>query len=117
MEDFEEEPEVAGLQASPGTSPVPLPMESRLAACTFWMTFAEEQFEKIYWSDEKWLVLQQVPKTKNTMTCTLENPNQVVACKKAHSAKVMAWVGIVDRQVPVHWFERSVDGTTYLAML
>ena len=35
----------------------------------------------------------------------LENPDVVVPCNKAHGAKVMAWVGIVDGQVlPVHWF-------------
>ena len=39
----------------------------------------------------------------------LENPDVVVPCKKAHGAKVMAWVGIVDGQVlPVHWFSGSV---------
>ena len=35
-------------------------------------------------------------------------------CNKAHGAKVMAWVGIVDGQVlPVHWFQGSVDGLTW----
>ena len=47
-----------------------------------------------------------------------ENPNTVVQCKKAHGAKVMAWVGMVDGKVlPVYWFEGSVDGEAYLDML
>ena len=96
----------------------PANMESRLAACTFWLGFAEEQFERILWSDEKWFVLHQAPSRKNDMVWAPENPHIVVPCKKAHGAKVMAWVGIVDGQVlPVHWFEGSVDGPTYLAML
>ena len=96
----------------------PLNMESRLAACTFWLNFTEEQFERILWSDEKWFVLNQAPSRKNDVMWGPENPNQVVACKKAHGAKVMAWVGIVDGVVlPVHWFEGSVDGPTYLGML
>ena len=52
------------------------------------------------------------------MVWGLENPDVVVPCKKAHGAKVMAWVGIVDGQVlPVHWFSGSVDDPTYLEML
>ena len=47
-----------------------------------------------------------------------ENPNTVLQCEKAHGAKVMAWVGMVDGKVlPVHWFEGSVDGDVYLDML
>ena len=55
---------------------------------------------------------------KNDVIWGPENPNQVVPCKKAHGAKVMAWVGIVDGKVlPVHWFQGSVDGPSYLGML
>ena len=53
---------------------------------------------------EKWFVLNQAPNSKKDVMWGPENPNRVVACKKAHGAKVMAWVGIVDGQIlPVHW--------------
>ena len=85
-------------------------MESRLAACNFWLTFAEEQFERILWSDEKWFVLEQAPSGKNDVFWAPMNPNVVVPCKKAHGAKAMAWVGILDgKALPVHWFQGSVD--------
>ena len=42
----------------------------------------------------------------------------VASCRKAHGAKVMAWVGMVDGKVlPVHWFQGSVDAAAYLEML
>ena len=82
----------------------PANKESRLAACMFWLTFTEEWFEKVCWSDEKWFVLHQSPNCKNDVKWAPENPNTVVQCKKAHGAKVMAWVGMVDGKVlPVHW--------------
>ena len=65
-------------------------MESRLAACTFWLTFTEQQFERILWSDEKWFVLEQAPSKKNDVVWAPVNPNNVVQCKKSHGAKVMA---------------------------
>ena len=96
----------------------PANKESRLAACQFWLTFPEEQFEQILWSDEKWFVLRQAPSRKNDVIWAPENPRTVVECKKSHGAKVMAWVGIVDGQLlPVHWFEGNVDSETYLHML
>ena len=96
----------------------PLNMEARLAACSFWLTFTEEQFERIIWSDEKWFVLHQSPNRKNDVFWGPEGTENVVACKKAHGAKVMTWAGMVDKRVlPIHWFEGSVDSAAYLAML
>ena len=93
-------------------------MDSRLAACRFWISFPEAWFEKVLWSDEKWFVLNQSPNRKNEVIWAPENPNTVVQCKKAHGAKVMAWVGMIDGKVlPVHWFVGSVDGPAYLDML
>ena len=96
----------------------PNSMESRLAACSFWITHGEDWFERVIWTDEKWFSLIQAPNKKNTVHWAPENPHQVVQCKKAHGKKVMAWVGIIDgRCLPVHWFEGSVNGATYLEML
>lgn len=55
----------------------PTNMESRLAACNFWLTFTEEQFERILWSDEKWFVLHQAPNRKNDVRWGPADPNQV----------------------------------------
>ena len=96
----------------------PANKSARLAASEFFLSFSEEQFEKFLWSDEKWFVLNQAPNRKNDVVWGPEGTRNVVSCKKAHGAKVMAWVGIVDGQVlPVHWFQGSVDSSTYLSML
>ena len=96
----------------------PANMESRLIASNFFLTFTEEQLEKVLWSDEKWFVLHQAPNSQNDVIWGPANTRNVVPCKKAHQAKVMAWVGIVDGKVlPVHWFEGSVDSNKYLDML
>ena len=74
--------------------------------------------EQVIWSDEKWLMLQQAPNRKNVVYWAPMKPQKLVPYKKAHAAKVMAWVGIVDRRrLPVYWFEGSVTGGTYLEML
>ena len=96
----------------------PLNMEARLAACNFWLTFSEDQFEKILFSDEKWFVLHQSPNRKNDVFWGPEGTENLVACKKAPGAKVMAWAGLIDGKVlPIHWFEGSVNAASYLAML
>ena len=47
-----------------------------------------------------------------------EKTRNLVPCKKAHQAKVMAWVGIANgRVLPVYWFEGSVNSDKYLTML
>ena len=62
----------------------PANKESRLAACTFWLNFTEEQFER------EMVCSQPDPNSKEDVMWGPENPNQVVACKNAHGAKVMA---------------------------
>ena len=86
----------------------PANMESRLAACTFWLKFEEEWFQRVIWSDEKWFVLKQSPNKQICRHWAPSNPHTVIECKKAHDEKVMAWVGIVDgRILPVVWFQGS----------
>ena len=63
-------------------------------------------------------MLEQAPNKKNDVMWAPKDHNNVVPCKKAHGAKVMAWVGILDgRVLPVHWFQGSVDAKAYLEML
>jgi hypothetical protein len=84
----------------------------------FWLEHAEEWFERVLWSDEKWFVLTPTPNRKNVVHWCPSNPHNIVPCKKAHGEKVMAWVGIVDGKcLPVHWFEGSVNAESYLKML
>ena len=68
----------------------PANMESRLAASNFFLTFSEDQLEKVLWSDEKWFVLHQAPNRKNDVIWGPQNTRNVGGCKKAHQAKVMA---------------------------
>ena len=91
---------------------------SRLAASDFLLTFTLAQLERVLWSDEKWFVLHQAPNRKNDVVWGPEKTRNLVPCKKAHQAKVMAWVGIVNgRVLPVYWFEGSVTSNKYLTML
>ena len=93
----------------------PANKEARLSACQFWLTFSEEWFERVIWTDEKWFVLEQSPNSQNDRYWAPKNRHNVVECKKAHGAKVMAWVGIIDgRCLPVVWFNGSVNGEVYL---
>ena len=92
--------------------------QSRLSACNFWLTFPEEWFDKIIWTDEKWFLLEQAPHSKNDGYWAPSNQNEIVPCKKAHGAKVMAWVGIIDgRVLPIVWFEGSVNSDVYLDLV
>ena len=97
----------------------PAHMESRLSACTFWLTMEENWFSDcVLWSDEKWFVLHQSPNKQNSCRWAPFNPHELVQCKQQGGKKVMAWVGIVDGVVlPVYWFEGSVDSQQYLEML
>jgi hypothetical protein len=89
--------------------------ESRFTACTYWLTFEEEWFERVIWTDEKWFVLRQSPNRQVDRFWAPANPHELVESKQAHGAKVMAWVGIVDgRCLPVVWFTGSVNGDVYL---
>ena len=96
----------------------PANIEVRVAGSIFLLSFTEDQFERILWSDEKWFVLDQAPNRKNGVIWGPQNTRNVVPCKKAHGQKVMAWVGIIDGSVlPVHWFEGNVTSSSYLDML
>jgi hypothetical protein len=65
--------------------------------------------------DEKWFVLKQFPNRQNDRFLVPANLHELIECKQAHGAKVMAWVGIVDgRCLPVVWLEGSVNGKVYL---
>lgn len=88
---------------------------SRMAACSYWLTFNEDWFERVIWTDEKWFLLKQSPNKQVDRFWAPFNPHELVECKQAHASKVMAWVGIVDgRCLPVVWFDGSVNGDVYL---
>ena len=90
-------------------------MESRLAACSFWLTFDEIWFERVIWSDEKWFVLTNAPNRSHARYWAPYNPDNVIDCKKAHGQKVMCWAGFVDGAcLPIVWFEGSVNHNVYL---
>ena len=40
-------------------------IESRFSACSYWIQFDEEWFEKVIWTDEKCFVLHQAPNRQN----------------------------------------------------
>jgi hypothetical protein len=52
-------------------------MESRLSPCSFWLTFTEDWFEMVLWSDEKWFVLNQHPNRKNDCQWAPANPHNL----------------------------------------
>ena len=90
-------------------------MESRLAACSFWLTFDEIWFEQVIWSDEEWFVLTNAPNRSHARYWAHYNPDNVIDCKKAHGQKVMCWAGFVDGAcLPIVWFEGSVNHNVYL---
>ena len=53
----------------------PANKESRVAACTFWLNFTAEQFERVLCSDEKWFVLHQAPNRKNDVIWSPYSPD------------------------------------------
>ena len=57
-------------------------MESRLAACNFWLNLSEEEFERILWLDEKWLEMHRAPSRKNDVIVGSKDLNEVVTRKK-----------------------------------
>ena len=62
--------------------------------------------------------LKPHPNRKNEVHWSRTNPNNVYEVKDQGALKVMAWVGIVDGQVlPIHWFNSSVNGQSFLDML
>ena len=75
--------------------------------------------DKVFWSDEKWFVLHQHPKHQNDRYWAPCDPEVEVACKEQGGQKVMAWAGVVQGQVIIHWFSSNVlvNGERYLEML
>ena len=67
---------------------------SRLQACRFWLQHAEDWFERVLWSDEKWFVLMPAANTKNKVIWCPSNPHKIILCKKAHGEKVMGTDGV-----------------------
>ena len=48
----------------------------------------------------------------------MENPHNVEEVRVQGAKKVMAWAGFVDGKfLPIHWFEGSVNGESYIKML
>jgi hypothetical protein len=67
------------------------------------------------WTDRKLFLLKQAPNCHNDQYWAPMIQHKVIECKKAHGAKAMAWVGIIDgRCLPVVWFNGSVNGEVYL---
>ena len=94
---------------------------TRKKACEMFLKLAKETVgwqRKIIFSDEKWFSLKPHPNRKNDVYWSKTNPNNIHEVKDQGAVKIMAWVGIVDGQVlPVHWFQGSVTGQSYLDML
>ena len=89
--------------------------QSRMDACKFWLSFEEEWFERVIWSNEKWFVLNQSPHSQNDRYWSPVNRHELVECKKAHGEKATAWVSIIDgRCLSVVWFDWSVNGKVCL---
>ena len=65
----------------------PANKESRCAAFTFWLSFEEEWFQRVIWSDENWFVLKQSPNKQTYWHWALSNPRRLIECKKAHGKK------------------------------
>ena len=45
----------------------------RMDACIFWLTFEEEWFERLIWSNEKWFVLSQSLHSQNYILGTMQS--------------------------------------------
>lgn len=96
----------------------PAHVQSRLSACTYWIQFPEQWFERVIWTDEKWFVLQQAPNRQIDRFWAPVHPHHLIECKKTRGDKCMAWAGIVDGKcLPIVWFEGSVNGEVYLKLL
>ena len=89
--------------------------EGRVQFCDWLLSQPVGFCDKVVWSDEKWFVLLQAP-NRYWAPC---DPEVEVACKEQGGQKVMAWAGVVQGQVIIHWFPSnvSVNGERYLEML
>ena len=93
--------------------------EGRVQFCEWLLSQPVEFCDKVVWSDEKWFVLRQAPNRQNEPYWAPCDPEVEVACKEQGGQKVMAWAGVVQGQVLIHWFPNnvSVNGERYLEML
>ena len=71
------------------------------------------------WSDEKWFHLSQAPNKQNERYWAPFDPEIEEECCIQGGDKIMAWAGIVNGRVIIHWFdsEQSVNSKIYLEML
>ena len=71
------------------------------------------------WSDEKWSMLKQDANKQNERFWLPLDPEIERECRVQGGLKVMAWAGLVNGIVIIHWFDAntSVTGETYLDML
>ena len=65
-------------------------------ACHFWLTFEENWFQGVIWSDNKCFVLHQALNKQNDRYCAPAQPHNVNEFKKGYRKKEMAWVEMVD---------------------
>ena len=101
---------------------VPLSLAHKTARKTFceWLLEQPEGFERnVIWSDEKWFMLRQSPNKQNERYWYPLDPEIERESRVQGGLKVMAWAGLVNGKVLIHWFDAdvSVTGETYLEML
>ena len=79
-----------------------------------------EGFERnVIWSDEKWFMLRQSRNKQNERYWYPLDPEIERERRVQGGLKRMAWAGLVNGKVLIHWFDAdvSVTGETYLEML
>ena len=101
---------------------VPLSLAHKAARKTFCKCLLEqpEGFEEnVIWSDEKWFMLKQSPNKQNERFWYPFDPEIEREGRVQGGLNVMAWAGLVNGKVIIHWFDAnvSVNGETYLEML
>ena len=101
---------------------MPLSLAHKTARKTFceWLLEQPEGFERnVIWSDEKWFMLRQSPNKLNERYWYPLDPEIERESRVQGGLKVMAWAGLVNGKVLIHWFDAdvSVTGETYLEIL
>ena len=91
-------------------------MESRLAACNFWLQFTSDQFEKILFPDEKWFILKQAPNRKKT-TPTGVQKTQTTWFTASRPTEPRLWPGLRSWMAKGCLSTGSVDAAAYMEML
>ena len=76
----------------------------RLAFCQWLISQPKGFVQNIFWSDEKWFMLNQHPNKQNTRYWGITNPHLMADVKNQGDSKIMAFVVIIDgRILPVIW--------------